>query len=154
MKICRCPTIGSSYHYMKVFKTKVKEYPLSNVWATNIKQLKFSESETEGNINIRAAVYNFLLFVCDFSGPSINYCYLCQLIIVQRYQYVWLIWRKTTVHLWVDVDCTKYSGLLPTVCGGIPFLCSICTFNQQPAGKDDAIKNAVIRIGNCTENPC
>lgn len=34
----------------------------------------------------------------------------------------------------------------------IPFLCSICTFNQQPAGKDYAIKNALIRIVNCTEN--
>jgi len=73
---------------MKVFKTKVKEYPVCNVWATKIKHLKFSESETEGNIKIRAAVYNFLLFVCDFSGPSINYCYLRQLIIVQRHHYI------------------------------------------------------------------
>jgi len=35
----------------------------------------------------------------------------------------------------------------------IPFLCSIYAFNQQPAGKDDAIKNAVIKTENCTENP-
>lgn len=88
MKINKCPTIGSSYHYMKVFKTKVKECPLSKVWATKIRHLKFSESETEGNKKMRAAIYNFLLFVCDFSGPYINYCYLCELIIVQRHQYI------------------------------------------------------------------
>jgi hypothetical protein len=61
---------------MKVFKTKVREYPLSNAWATKIKHLKFSESETEGNIKIRVAIYNLLLFVCDFSRPSINYCFM------------------------------------------------------------------------------
>jgi len=76
MKINRCPTIRSSNHYVKVFKTEVKEYPLSNAWATKIKHLKFSKSQTEGNIKIRAAVYNFLLFVCGFSRPSINYCFM------------------------------------------------------------------------------
>lgn len=64
MKISRCPTIRSSNHYIKVFKTELKEYPLSNVWATKIKHLKFSESETGGNIKITAAIYNFLVFVC------------------------------------------------------------------------------------------
>jgi hypothetical protein len=64
MKISRCPTIRSSSHHIKVFKTELKEYPLSNVWATKIKHLKFSESATRGNIKITAAIYNFFVFVC------------------------------------------------------------------------------------------
>jgi len=49
---------------MKVLKTELKEYPLSHVWATKTKHLKFSKSETRGNIKITAAIYNFLVFVC------------------------------------------------------------------------------------------
>jgi hypothetical protein len=49
---------------MKVFKTELKEYPLSHAWATKIKHLKFSKSETGGNIQIADAVYNFRVIVC------------------------------------------------------------------------------------------
>jgi len=53
MKINRCPTIRSSDHYVKVFKTEVKEYPLSNAWATKIKHLKFSNSINRSYVSVQ-----------------------------------------------------------------------------------------------------
>jgi hypothetical protein len=85
MKINRCPTFRSSNHYVKVFKTEVKEYPLYNAWATKIKHLKFSEPETEGNIKL-PFIISFYLYMTFLGHPLITV--LCKLITVQRHQYI------------------------------------------------------------------